>query len=175
MAFTKNEKFVIKSLLDNGRMSDAEIARKLKITLEAVRKIRQKLEKQGVIQGYSAGINYEKIGITAFAVALLNVTPEAWEKFSGRTIQDKLFHPNVIKFYRIPRGNISHIIVYGFRNMNELDNFFQIMQEKQSKYIKIIKIYSFSNENFGKKSAGELIRTIVEDETGEKKPKPNLF
>jgi DNA-binding Lrp family transcriptional regulator len=52
MKLTKNEMVVLKSLIEKGRTSDADIARKLKISLQGVRKIRQKLERIGLIRGY---------------------------------------------------------------------------------------------------------------------------
>ena len=172
MKLTKNEKVVLNSLIEDGRMSDADIARKLKISLQGVRKIRQKLEQNGVIKSYKASVDYEKIGITTFAIAMLKISPEAWEKFGGRKVNQRLMQTNVIKFYRIPRGEISHILIYGFRNMNELNHFFQVMQEQQSKFIEIVKIYSFSNESFGKKSVDDLIKFVLDDRNNDKLPKP---
>lgn len=175
MKLTKNDKFVLKALVEEGRLTDAEIARKLKISLQGVRKIRQKLESKGIITGYKASVDYEKLGIHNFAIALLRVTPEAWEKFKGMDINNRLAHTNVIKFYRIPRGEISHVIVYGFRDMKELNNFFQLMQERQSKHLQIVKVYTFSNENFGKKSADELVKWVLDDKNNGLMPKPYLF
>ena len=175
MKFTENEKKVIKALIENARTSDAKIGRKLKISLQAVRKIRKKLEQQGVIQGYSTHINYEKIGMEVFAVALLQVTAEAWEKFGGKKLQDVLMHPNAIKFYRIPQADITHLIIYGFRNINEFNDFFEFMQEQQSRYVQIKGLYTISNKNFARKSAKDLIRKLLEEAGHEKIPKPSPF
>lgn len=175
MKYTENEKKVIKSLIENARTSDAKIGRKLRISLQAVRKIRKKLEQQGIIEGYSTHINYEKIGMTVFAVALLQITAEAWEKHGSKHIQDVLLHSNAIKFYRIPHADITHLIIYGFRNLNEFNDFFEYMQEQQSRYIQIKGLYTISNKNFARKSAKDLIKKLL-DETGhEKIPKPSPF
>ena len=173
--FTENEKKVIKALIENGRTSDAHIGRKLNISLQAVRKIRKKLENEGVIQGYSTQINYEKIGMTTFAIALLEIQADAWEKYGGKAIQNTLLHPNAIKFYRIPQADITHLIIYGFRNLDEYNDFFEHMQESQARFVRVKGLYTISNKNFARKSASDLIRKIL-DETGkEKAPKPFQF
>lgn len=173
--FTENEKKVMKALIENARTSDAHIGRRLNISLQAVRKIRKKLENEGVIQGYSTKIDYEKIGMNVFAVALLEVQAEAWEKFGGRAINQTLFHPNAIKFYRIPQADITHLIIYGFRTLSEFNDFFEAMQEQQARYLRIKGLYTIANRNFARKSASELIRKLL-DEAGKEKPaKPNSF
>lgn len=173
MKFTKNEKVVIKELISDGRATDADIARKLKISLQGVRKIRQKLEANGVILGYKAVVNYDQIGLNAFAIAMLRATPKAWEKFGGKKLNEWLMHDNVIKFYRLPRGEISHTVVYGFRDMKELNHFFENLQEQHSRHVEIVRLYTFSNENFGKKSVNSLIRKILNEGEKEILPKPD--
>ncbi|HLD19311.1 MAG TPA: Lrp/AsnC family transcriptional regulator [Candidatus Nanoarchaeia archaeon] len=173
--FTENEKKVVKSLIENARTSDAHIGRKLNISLQAVRKIRKKLEHEGIITGYSTQIDYEKIGMSVFAVALLEVQAEAWEKFGGRAVNSVLMHPNAIKFYRIPQADITHLIIYGFRNLAEYNDFFEAIQEQQARYIRVKGLYTISNKNFARKSASDLIRKLL-DEAGKEKPsKPNPF
>jgi hypothetical protein len=115
------------------------------------------------------------LGINNFAIALLKITPSAWEEFGGAGINKGLKHPNVIKFYRIPRGQVSHIIVYGFRNMKELNHFFQLMQEQQSRYVQIVNIFTFGSENFGTKSADELIKNVLDNKNTERIPRPEKF
>jgi len=173
--FTENEKKVIKALIENARVSDARIGRKIRISLQAVRKIRKKLENQGVITGYSTHINYEKIGMTVFGVALLNVMAEAWEKYGSRKIQEILLHANAIKFYRIPQADITHMVVYGFRNLNEFNEFFESMQEQHSRYVQLKGLYTISNKNFAKKSAKDLIRKLLDEAGHERIPKPSGF
>ena len=42
-------------------MSDSDAARRLNVTPQAVLKIRNKLEKAGIIEGYTPKINYKKL------------------------------------------------------------------------------------------------------------------
>jgi DNA-binding Lrp family transcriptional regulator len=67
MKLTKNEKTVLKLLLDNAKISDSAIAAKLKISSQAVGKIRRKLEKT-VIDSYTVNLNYKSVCYFAFKI-----------------------------------------------------------------------------------------------------------
>lgn len=162
MKLTKNEGTVVKFLLKNARMPDAVIARHLKISLQAVRSIRIKLERNKVIKGYSPIIDHEKLGVNIFAIVLYKVTPEAWTEFKEIAIEKWLLHPNVVKFYRIPNGDVTHMVHYGFRDVVEMNNFFQILQSKYGKYIEIEKLYTICNGNLVKDSQESLINLSLD-------------
>ena len=78
---TNNEKKTLKLLLQNGRATDTDISQDLKITKQAVGKIRKKLEETGIIRGYSPEVDYGKMGISTFAIAILKFKSKAWEDF----------------------------------------------------------------------------------------------
>ena len=170
MKFTKNECTVIKTLLKNARTPDAVIARELKISLQAVRNIRIKLEKKEVIEGYSNLFDHEKLGISVFAIVLYKITPNAWAEFKESAIEKWLLHPNVTKFYRIPNGDITHLVHYGFKDIVEMSNFFQLLQSKYGKYIEISKLYTICNGNIVKESQESLINLCLSQKTEEPKP-----
>ena len=65
LKLTRNEKKTLKILMGNSRATDSEIAIKLKITSQAVGKIRRKLE-GSVIRSYSLNLDYAKLGIHTF-------------------------------------------------------------------------------------------------------------
>jgi len=173
MKLTDNDKKTLRILLNDARTSDAEIARQLKVTTQAARKIRQKLENEKIIRRYAAILDYEKLGVHAFAVAMMRSTPEAIEKFGLDVIQKTSKDPSIISFFRIPRGDITHIALFGFRDLTELDNYFHILQTKFARYVEIRRIYVFSNKSFLKQSAMGLFEKIIE-EFGKDKflPKP---
>lgn len=170
MGLTKNQCTVVKLLLKNARTSDAAIARHLKISLQAVRNIRQKLERIHVIKGYSPIIDHEKLGINIFAIVLYKITAQAWAEFNESSIQNWLLHPNVVKFYRVPNGDITHIVHYGFRNVVEMNIFFQTLQSKFSKYIEIVKLYTICNGNLVRESQDSLINLNLNSKYEQPKP-----
>jgi DNA-binding Lrp family transcriptional regulator len=175
MKLTENEKKTLKMLLKNARTSDAEIARHLNVTTQATRKIRQKLEAEKIIKRYAAILDYEKLGVKAFAIAMMKAMPDAIEKFGMDVIQKSSKDPCIVSFFRIPRGDVTHIALFGFRDLTELDNYFHIMQTKYARYIEIRRIYVFSNKSFLKQSATSLFEKII-DEFGKERflPKPSF-
>ncbi len=66
-------------LMENARIPKTKIAEELKITETAVRKRISKLEKDGVILGYRAVINYKTAGLSA-SLTGVDVEPDRlWE------------------------------------------------------------------------------------------------
>jgi len=157
LKFTKNEKFVLKSLIDNGRVCDTEIAKKLKISVQAVRKIRKKFEDNNLIKKYSAIINYEKLGIKAFAIVQLKITERGLKEKVD--LFDSL---NIIGSFKLPETNITNILITGFKSLEELDDYFEKLKKKYSGYIEIQKMNIFSNNGLMKNSPEELLKKKID-------------
>ena len=81
----KNEKNFLKSLLENGNKSDAQIAREIKISKATASRIRRKLE-QSLISDYIPIINLDKIGINIFVVITFQ-----WNSFNDAIFTKKTF------------------------------------------------------------------------------------
>ena len=172
MELTRNERRVLKFLIENGRATDTELSEKLNITSQAVGKIRRKLEDDGVIKRYTAVIDYEKIGIKVFAVALFKFVPEVWKTLKGENIDERLTGSNIINFYRIPEGDVTHIVVYGFRNMDELDHYFHTLQTERGHISEIRKLYIFSAKSLKKDSPKDLYIKVLKEWGYEQLPRP---
>ena len=168
---TKNEKLALKYLIKDGRISDVEISKRLKITTQAVGKIRRKLETLGVIKGYSTNIDYGKIGVNTFAFVIMRLTLKSWEELGELGIEKLVLKsPHIMNVYRIPEGSATHIALYGFRDLNELDRYFHIMQISPSfnQYVELKKIYVFSNHSLIKDSSEALFHKVI-DEMGKER------
>lgn len=158
LKLTKNERFVLKDLIDNGRISDTSISKKLKISTQAVRKIRKKFENNGIIKKYSAIVDYEKIGIKAFAIVQLKITEK------GLKEKVDLFNsPNIIGSFKLPETNVTNIFIAGFESLEELDDYFTKIKEKYSGLIEIQKMNVFSNSGLMKNSPAELLKKKIEE------------
>ena len=159
VGFTKNEKKTLKLLIEDGRISDTDIAEKLKITKQAVGKIRKKLEQKGIIKGYSTELDYNKLGIQTFALAIAKLNSNGWEELGDlgteQLLQDT---PHIVSAYRIPEGNSTHILLFGFRDLNSLDRYFSIMRDKFFDYFSNEKLYIFSHYSLIKDSPVQLFR-----------------
>jgi DNA-binding Lrp family transcriptional regulator len=71
MWLTKNEKAVLKLLIEDAKLSDISIANTLNISSQAIGRIRKRLEKD-VIKGYTVNLNSKSLGINI--IALLKVS-----------------------------------------------------------------------------------------------------
>jgi Lrp/AsnC family leucine-responsive transcriptional regulator len=164
MQLTRNDKRVLKFLIENGRATDADIARKLDITSQAVGKIRKKLETEGYIRGYTTDVDFEKLGIKVFAVVLFKYTAEVWKNVkSDDDIKERIKGPHIISFYRVPEGDVTHIVVYGFRSLDELDNYFHVLQTERGHISEIRKMYVFSSKSMIKQSPKELLAKVIDE------------
>lgn len=172
MELTRNERRVLEFLVENGRATDTELAERLNITSQAVGKIRKNLEAEGIIKGYSTTVDYEKIGIKVFAVALFKFIPEVWKSMKDRDIDERIRGPNIINFYRVPEGDVTHIVTYGFRSLDELDGYFHILQTERGHISEIRKLYVFSAKSLKKDSPKDLYIKVLKDWGREEPPRP---
>ncbi len=166
---TRNEKKALKLLIKDGRITDTEISRHLKITKQAVGKIRKKLEKSGIVKGYTTRVDYGKLGLNTFAFAIMKFTPKSWEDMGELGIEEKIANlPHMINVYRIPEGSATHIALCGFRNLTELDDYFHTIKVSSdlNKYVQIIKIYIFSHHSLIKNSPEQVLDKLINEYGG---------
>jgi len=164
MKLTKNEKEVLKLLLDNGRISDIDMASKLKISTQAVGKIRKKLEDNGVIEGYSCNLNFEKLGLNNFALVLAKIKDKYWEKFGEVGGVEEIRKAPQAIFSCMPSGSdISLISLHCFKDAKEADRFFHLAKTRYSENHEIITTYPFSTLNLLCNSPKELFKLILND------------
>ena len=104
---------------------------------------------------------------------LAKIMPKAFRSFR-KTVDEIFSHPNLITLINVPQTNITNIMLFGFRDISEYDNFFKLLQSRLPGLVEIKESYVFSNESFIKFSSAELFKKTIE-EFGEKyiaKPKP---
>ena len=159
---TKNEQKVLKRIIDQAKIPDLEIAKKMGLSQQAIFKIRHKLERLGVIKGYMPIIDFKKIGIEALVVLGIKFNSMVWEKYSEEQVSEKIQKiPQVITAYRIPESRISHLLVVGFRNIGEKDRYLMRLQSKYSKEIDVVHVYPFSVDRIIKTNHVGLLNTIL--------------
>lgn len=109
---------ILSELARNSRLSIRELARRVGVPHTTVHERVRRLEREGVIEGYTARINYKRLGYMVTALILVNVI--------GRHIVEveKWFsrQPNVMAVYDIT-GEYDIAIVASFRDIDELDAF----------------------------------------------------
>jgi DNA-binding Lrp family transcriptional regulator len=163
LRLTKNEKRVLKFLLKDARMSDSAIAEKLAISSQAVGKIRRKLE-DTVISSYTIKLDYSKMGLQIFAITLSKLTPEGLDQGELDVEKKMMDEPNIIQIYRIPSGSSTHVIFYGFNDMDELDTFFHSAKKRQDlhRFIENKDMFTFSHNSLIKNDSSPLFQKIID-------------
>ena len=159
---TRNEQKVLKKIIEQAKVPDLEIAKKMGLSQQAIFKIRHKLESVGVIKGYMPIIDFKKIGIEALVVVGIKLTSYIWEKYSEEQISERIQKiPQVIVAYRIPESRISHLLVLGFKNIDHKDKYLMKLQNKYSKEVEIVHVYPFSVDRIIKTSHIGLLESII--------------
>lgn len=176
MKLTKNEKTILVSILENSLISNKELSKKLNITTQAVGKIKKNLHSKGILDKYETILDYKSIGIECFALTQVKIMPRAFRSYK-KEIKEIFSHPNIIALINIPQTSITHIILFGFRDVAEYDMFFKLLQSRLPGLVEIKESHVFSYDSFIKMSASDLfIKTVKE--FGEKNiihPRPPMI
>jgi DNA-binding Lrp family transcriptional regulator len=116
MWLTKNEKKILKLLIDNAKLSDTSIAQELNISSQAVGRIRKKLEEE-VIKKYSIELDLEKLGLKS-----LSSIEAHYNKEHEKEIKEKLpMCPKMIKIIKLAKGTHKYKMLRLDFNLEECE------------------------------------------------------
>jgi Lrp/AsnC family leucine-responsive transcriptional regulator len=107
---------ILRELQKNARISYTELGKKIGLTGPAVKERVQKLEENGVIQGYHAKLNLEKIGYSLVAIIHFKMNPGSIQTF----IKELRKMPEIIEVNRITGGD-NMIIKVALRESSHLE------------------------------------------------------
>ena len=96
---------IVRLLLENARMSYSEIGQKVGLSRVAAKMRVQALEQRGIIEGYTAVINPQKISGAVSCYFELEIEPAALGEASETLRQSSL----VTKVYRVTGGGRLHV------------------------------------------------------------------
>lgn len=160
---TKNDRTVLKKILDIKKIPDSDIAKSMQLSPQAIFKIREKLENCGIIQGYMPIINFKKVGINIMTILIIRLSPSMWNKYSDDQISDKISKaPYVIDAYRVADGNASHILLLAFRDVDQKERYIRELQTKFADEIVINNVYSFSVNKIISHSPLGILHEIID-------------
>jgi Lrp/AsnC family transcriptional regulator, leucine-responsive regulatory protein len=160
---TKNDITVLKKILDIKRIPDSDIAKTMKLSPQAIFKIRGKLEDCGIIKGYMPIIDFNKLGINVMTLIIIRLSPSMWKSFSDDQISDRISKaPYVIDAYRVADENASHVILLAFRNTAQKEKYISEIQTKFAEEVQIKSIYTFSVDKIISHSPLGLLHEIVD-------------
>lgn len=112
---------ILALLQTNGRMSNADLARQLKLSPPAIHARLRRLESQGVIRGYVALLDRERLGYDMLCfinVAIQVHQPQAVEQFRLAVKQ----MPEVLECHHVT-GDYDYLLKVAVRNRKELERF----------------------------------------------------
>ncbi|SHK26943.1 Lrp/AsnC family transcriptional regulator [Paramaledivibacter caminithermalis] len=107
---------ILMELQDNGRISTAELGRKIGLSTTATKERIKKMEQEGIIKGYAAIIDGDKVGmdITAFiSVPVGNMNIHETAKFLSEM-------PEVLECHKVT-GDTCYLIKVKARNTKRLE------------------------------------------------------
>lgn len=109
---------IINKLLDDGRMSFRKIAEEVDSTPATVINRVERLEEEGVLTGYSANVDYRRLGFEGIAAVEVVIEGE-FMKIVEEEISEL---NNVVSVYSIS-GDTDILAIVKFRNRDELTQF----------------------------------------------------
>ncbi|MBV6288657.1 Lrp/AsnC family transcriptional regulator [Pseudomonas aegrilactucae] len=112
----KYDRTLLAALLDNGRASFAELARKVNLSAPAVAERVAKLEASGVITGYQAKVDMSKIGLPIQCVIELRLTSHG----NQQAYEDLTRIPQLTECHRVT-GDPCVIMQAAVGSMPELE------------------------------------------------------
>jgi len=117
------DKKIIQSLQENARMPIKDISARIGLSSPAISIRIAKLEREGIISGYSMELNREKLGYHVTAYITVEMAPTLKEKFHNEFLDC----PNVLECSSVT-GACSQILKAVFRSTAELDAFLTRIQ-----------------------------------------------
>jgi len=109
---------ILKALTADSRLSSRQIAKQCDVSIGTVLSRMKKMEKEGIIRGYSALLDQERLGYELTVVSEITVS-------KGRLleVENEIARlPNVCCVYDVT-GLVDAIIVAKFKNREELSKF----------------------------------------------------
>ena len=109
---------ILQGLLEDARFSSRQLAKKVGVSVGTVLSRIEKMERGGIIKGYSAVLNHEKLGYELTILTEITVS-------KGRLLEmenEIARYPNVCSVYDVT-GLTDAVIIAKFKNRDELSKF----------------------------------------------------
>lgn len=160
---TENDKDVLRKIIEHAKTPDSKIADDMGISPQAVFKIRTKLEELGIIKGYMPIIDFKKIGINVLALLVIRLTPDVWNRYSDQLVSERISKiPYIISAYRVADARASHILLIGFRDTSQKEQYLSQIQTRYTNDIEIKEVYTFSVDKIITQNPIGLLNEIID-------------
>jgi DNA-binding Lrp family transcriptional regulator len=118
MELNETDKKILQNLLEDARFSSRQIAKNVGVSVGTVLSRIKKMEDIGIIKGYSAILNHEKLGYELTVVTEITVS-------KGRLVEmenEVAKNPNVCGVYDVT-GLTDSVIIAKFKSREDLGKF----------------------------------------------------
>ena len=162
-----NEKKFLGCILDNGNITDTEIAKNTKISKSTCSRIRKKLEKS-LISEYIPIIPLDKVGINVFLVLTFqwiafdnnHATKNAFSKFEN--------DPNVVFLANGECSTVSTVMFIAFEDLDDYHTYIKEFRKNYGKYTDNINVLLLPSKDVIKNDFTEVIKKSLEGKKYEK-------
>ncbi len=159
-ALSTREKQVFAELLKDARQSDREIARKLKMSQPSVSRIRQKLEKTGLIKRYAALPDISKCGLNLFAITFFEWKDHTKKEELNELVSFLSSHPNVILFGKGEGMSGRTTIILSIHS--DYESFFEMIHQIRERWDTLITAMDhFLTTSKSVRKGGDVASAIV--------------
>jgi DNA-binding Lrp family transcriptional regulator len=118
MTLNETDKKILKSLLEDARFSSRQIAKQIGVSVGTVLSRIKKMEEKGLIKGYSAILDQEKLGYQLTVLTEITVSKGKLMEIEKEIAKN----PNVCGVYDIT-GLTDAVIIAKFKSREELGRF----------------------------------------------------
>ena len=122
MELNETDKKILENLLEDARFSSRQIAKNVGVSVGTVLSRIKKMENDGIIKGYSAILDHEKLGYELTVVTEITVS-------KGRLVEmenEIAKNPNVCGVYDVT-GLTDAVIIAKFKSREELGKFTKLL------------------------------------------------
>jgi len=123
MKIDEIDKKILNVLLGNSRLSYREIAKKVGVSVVTIMKRVKELEKEKIVKGYTAELDYEKLGFDVSAVIKMRISKGMLFEVEKKIAVD----PHVFAVYDVT-GDFDSIIIAKFKSRKAMDSFLKKIQ-----------------------------------------------
>ena len=121
----EKDKKILRELIQNGRMSFADLGRKCHMTRQSVYSRIKSLQHKGIIRNFTVNLDKKKLGLNIIAYILIDTELKT---LKSKQIENLIKLPQISEVHHI-FGRYSVILEVRAKDMNELSNLIEKIHE----------------------------------------------
>jgi DNA-binding Lrp family transcriptional regulator len=121
----EKDKKILRELIKDGRISYADLGRKVHMTRQSVYSRIKSLQHRGIIRGFSVNVDKKKLGLNIIAYILMDTDLKA---LKSKEIESLIKLPQITEIHHI-FGRHSIILEIRAKDMNELTGLIKRIHE----------------------------------------------